>query len=139
MQNASKILPLSSKRGDFFQQLDGGQLERVIDTLRVSPHFLVDLIDVLSAEPLDIHIRLGVSAVLEALSGSEEMTTIIPSLNRLTHHEKAYLRSDACYFLGLVNHSDAEMILQFMLLDLDAEVRAAAKEALEMNGMAVMN
>ena len=47
--------------------------------------------------------------------------------------------SDACYFLGLVNHSDAEMILQFMLLDLDAEVRAAAKEALEMNGMAVMN
>jgi len=121
----------SSKRDIFFQQLDSGQLEKVIGSINQQPDYLVDLIDVLAYEPLDIHIRIGVSAVLETFIGNPFMSKIISPLNQLTHHKEVHLRCDACYFLSLTQQSDAKDIIEFMLNDPYVQVRDAAQDALD--------
>jgi len=121
----------NSKRDIFFQQLDNGQLNEVIQHIADNPDDLIDLIDILGYEPLGIHIRIGVSAVLEEFAGKAFMANIISPLNQLTHHTDAHLRSDACYFLSLTHHTDAKDIIQFMLNDPSNQVQVAAQDALD--------
>lgn len=115
----------------FFQQLDNGYLDKVIDYLTKHPDNLVDLIHILGYDPLGLHVRIGVSAVLEHFAGKPAMTKIIMPLNQLTHHQDTHLRCDACYFLSLTHDSDAKKIIQFMLNDPNNQVKNAAQDALD--------
>ncbi len=119
------------KRDDFYQHLENGKIEKVIESITKQSNELIDLVEVLGFEPLNIHVRIGVSAVLETFVGHPSMSEIISPLNQLTHHKEAYLRSDACYFLSLTKHVEAKNIIEFMLYDPYEQVRVAAQDALD--------
>ncbi len=75
------------KRDDFYQPLESGKIEKVIESITKQSNELIDLVEVLGFEPLNIHVRIGVSAVLETFVGHPSMSEIISPLNQLTHHK----------------------------------------------------
>ncbi|MBT5230935.1 MAG: HEAT repeat domain-containing protein [Methylococcales bacterium] len=125
-----KNILLASKQAEFLAQLSNGQPNKVIKHLESHQHQLTDLIKLLESAELEMHIRLGVSAVLESFAGKAAMLSIIPQLQRLTLHTEVHLRSDACYFLGLTGQREAIAILEHALADEHEEVQTSAQEAL---------
>lgn len=111
--------------------LANGELNVAEGMLKKSPQHLKALLPLLEKPDTPIQVRLGVSAIMEGLEGSDPLKELLPTLIAMSEHEDHRLRSDACHFLGLTHSPEAETALRRRLKDDYAEVREIAADALE--------
>jgi HEAT repeat protein len=78
--------------------------------------------------------RIGVSAVVEELAGSEPLRAALPQLEQLTLSDSPQTRADACHFLGLAGDPRAVSAARRLLDDDQPDVREIAMETLSMLG-----
>ena len=109
-----------------------GELNEAETLLQRQPQHLSALLPLLGAEDTPIQVRLGISAIVEALEGSEALRELLPELLRLSSDTDHRVRSDACHFLGLSHQREALPALRTRLSDMHSEVREIAAEAIEL-------
>lgn len=117
---------------DYFHTLlVEGALEQVRAVIERRPQRLADLLPIVANPDASINVRIGASAVFEALAGSNALQALLPQLIELAAHADQRVRADACFFLGLSRVASARQALTHCLEDADAEVREIAADALE--------
>jgi HEAT repeat protein len=122
----------AANMGDYLEHLlANGELGEAEALLEQKPEHLEALLALLENPEAPIQVRLGVSAIIEGLAGSETLRGLIPALITLSSDSNHRLRSDACHFLGLTHSPEAEAALRQRLEDENPEVREIAAEALE--------
>jgi hypothetical protein len=114
--------------------LENRKLERVVAAVKNKPESLESLLNLLPSEETPMAVRIGISAVMEELEGSESLSAALPRLTELTRSPDANIRGDACHYLGLTHNGDARSLLQSMLDDENADVREIAQDALDTLG-----
>lgn len=110
--------------------LTHGELNEAEALLGREPQHLPALLALLQEKERPMQLALGISAILEGLEGKEVLNQLLPALEGLSQHPEHNLRSDACHYLGLLNHPEACRLLEASLDDEQAEVREIAAEAL---------
>lgn len=110
--------------------LEQQQLQRVASLVREDPQRLGALLGLLAGDELDLGARIGISALVEELAGSDTLRSLRPRLEALTDAEQPRTRADACHFLGLAGEPAAGPAIRRLLGDDDAEVREIALETL---------
>lgn len=111
--------------------LANGELNQAEALLERSPQHIEGLLPLLGKADTPVQVRIGISAILEGLEGSETLQHLLPALIAMSEDPDHRLRSDACHFLGLSHSPEAEPVLRLRLEDINAEVREIAAEALE--------
>lgn len=111
--------------------LGNGELDQAEALLQRDPHHLGALLALLEEPERPMQVALGVSAILEGMAGQAQLNILLPELVRLSQHPEHRLRSDACHYLGLLDHPQATAALQARLGDEHHEVREIAAEALQ--------
>jgi thiol-disulfide isomerase/thioredoxin len=79
----------------------------------------------------DLHVRLGVSALLEAHANTPALQNLLPQLAELSRHPDHRVRVDACHLLGLTGSATARAFVETCLDDAHKDVREIAAEAME--------
>ncbi|MGE5152532.1 MAG: HEAT repeat domain-containing protein [Bdellovibrio bacteriovorus] len=123
--------------GRYFAHLiEAGRLDSLVERVRLVPGALGDLLDLFADPRTGLPLRIGISAVIESLSGAAVLRHAVPRIESLTLSDSPQIRADACYFLGLAGDPGAAATLQRLLVDEDPEVRSVAAEALALLGVA---
>lgn len=121
--------------GSYFTHLiEAGRLDTLVQRIQETPRTLTDLLDLFADPETPFAVRIGVSAVMEALAEGPILRRAVPQILTLTLDERPQVRADACYFLGLAGDPVAAPAVGRLLEDEDAEVRAVAVEALGLLG-----
>ncbi|MGM0594096.1 MAG: thioredoxin family protein [Pseudomonadota bacterium] len=110
--------------------LANGELNEAQRLLDEHPAYADTLLALLKKPETALHVRIGSSALLEGLEGSDPLKALLPQLAELSQSDNHQLRSDACYLLGLTHSEEAEPPLRQRLEDESSEVREIASEAL---------
>ena len=117
---------------DWLDELLGsGQLERVQQHLAQEPATLATLITLFAAPDTGINTRIGISAIIEDLEGTELLQQQYDQLAELARHREANIRADACHFLAMTGLPGAQAAIEPLLEDQDEEVRTTAREGLD--------
>ena len=115
----------------FDSLLEVGQIAQVESMLRRHPDGMSDLLSLFSDQERQINVRIGASAVLEALQGSGLLEQVVEELGRYTQHAQASTRIDACHILSFTLHASAVLFLKSALNDENDDVREVARESLD--------
>ncbi len=122
----------------YHDALQGGRLQEALARVKRNPEELEDLLGLLEHPPgdeeLPITVRIGISAIVEDLAGTELLKRVRPMLERLTRSPEAATRADAAHYLGLVGDPSVASILRPLTEDEAEQVREIAREALESVG-----
>lgn len=130
---AEKAAGEGQDMGEFLEhQLANGQLDEAEALLQKQPEHLEALLGLLEKPEAKIQVRLGVSAIIEGLEGSDALKRIVPALVAMSEQSDHQLRSDAAHFLGLSHSPEAEAPLRRLLEDENTEVREIAGDSLEL-------
>jgi hypothetical protein len=111
--------------------LGSGRLPLARTMLAEHPEWMAALLPLVENSDTSMHVRIGVSALFEAMAGSAPVQQLVPELARLAAHSDHRVRSDACHYLGLSASQAAMPCLRERLRDENAEVREIAAESLE--------
>lgn len=114
--------------------IESGRLATVIERARGEPGALDELIALFAAADTPMAVRIGISAVVEALAGEPRLRAAVDQLSALTLADSPQVRADACWFLGLAGDPVALPVVRRLLDDADAGVREVAEEVLEVLG-----
>lgn len=118
--------------GDWLlEQLGSGKIDAALDRVKSDAAGMGALLDLFADPDTELNIRIGISAIMEALQGSELLKTTIKPLGALTRHPEARIRGDACYYLSLSDDPAARAWIVPLLEDADADVRELARDSLE--------
>lgn len=79
----------------------------------------------------DLHVRLGIGALLEEMQGSPSLARLVEPLTKLAESPEARIRGDAAHFLALTRDPRVPPILERLMKDADPSVRDVATESLE--------
>lgn len=122
-----------SLSADFDFLLSNGQASKVTAQIIQQPSAISALLELLGNEGTVLSTRIGIGVVMEdfAASANELLQSIIPQLGKLTQHNSALIRSDACHYLGLSHHPSIQLFLEVCLADSDADVREIAQDGLD--------
>ncbi|MBI5462876.1 MAG: HEAT repeat domain-containing protein [Gammaproteobacteria bacterium] len=112
------------------ERLTDGDLAAVLASLQHAPHLATALVHWLGDPQAELQVRLGATAVLEHLEGSDTLAALIDALTALTRHGDPRIRMDAVYALGLTHASAARPVLEALRRDADAGVRETAEDSL---------
>lgn len=92
----------------------------------------LDALALLVGDPeTDLHVRLGIGALLEEMQGSPALARLVEPLARLADSPEARIRGDAAHFLALTRDARVRPILERLARDTDQSVREVATESLE--------
>lgn len=111
--------------------LKAGGLARLESALAAHPHWLPALLPMVADAETELPVRIGLSALMESLAGSEALRALIPALGELSRHPEHRVRSDACHYLALSGDAGAIPWLRARLEDEQDEVREIAREGLD--------
>lgn len=111
--------------------LKQGKLPKVIDALRRNAQGLPALLLLAKDPDTELTVRIGVSAVLEDLAGTEALQALLPDIIELGRHDNPRVRSDACHFLALTRSAEALEPLRALADDPERAVRDVASDSLE--------
>jgi thiol-disulfide isomerase/thioredoxin len=114
--------------------LSTGKIERAVRLVRENRIAMNALLLLFSSPETGLNSRIGISAIMESLAGSELLQGIVSRLGGLTRHDDPRIRGDAAHYLGLSGSEEAVVYLEAMVNDADANVRAVARESLELLG-----
>lgn len=116
---------------DYFREsLTTGKLSKVTAAIDEDPSRLDALLRLLADPATDLHVRVGIGAVIEGLSGSAALAQRIDQLGALTQAKDAHIRGDACHYLALTRDPRAISYLERLLNDPEPQVRELAAEGL---------
>lgn len=107
-----------------------GGLKKVLELVQRDPAYLDALVLIVEDLESELHARVGVGAVMEELAGQPLLKRLIEPLGRLTRHDDASVRADACHYLSLTRNAQALGYIRPLLDDPDAAVREVAQESL---------
>jgi HEAT repeat protein len=111
--------------------LSSGNLDKPLQQVRSDPATMDALLELFADPDTGLNIRIGISAIMEDLQGTETLSAITDRLGKLTRHEDARIRGDACHYLSLSGNPAATAYIQPLLNDEDENVREVARESLE--------
>lgn len=114
--------------------IEGGRLDALIERIRSAPGTLIDLLRLFADPATDLSIRIGVSAAIETLAGSDILRRAASEIQPLTLSGSPQIRADGCYFLGLAGDLSALASVRRLLEDEHPEVREMAAEVLDLLG-----
>ena len=121
----------SEGMADYFAELlADGNLKKVNALILENQTRIEALLLLLSNPETGIHVKLGIGAIMEEFQGSKILRRLIAPLGKLTRHEDARIRSDACHFLALTQNPAALPYVRPLLDDKNEEVREVALESL---------
>lgn len=112
------------------ERLASGQLAQVIALIRAEPARLAALLPLLADPATALAVRIGISAVMEELAGSEALQALVDALGALAESADARVRADAAHHLALTRSARAKPYLSRLLDDPAADVRELAVEGL---------
>jgi HEAT repeat protein len=129
----SKNILLSLQPGKelLSELLRTGKLNEAQSLIDDHPEKIAHLVELLDDSDTAMHVRIGISAIIESLAGRPLLHSIIPALGELLQHAQIHVRIDACYFLGQTHHQDALTWLKQALNDKSTQVRESAQESIE--------
>ena len=107
-----------------------GKLEKVSQFVKDNPDTLEALLILASDKEAELTVRIGISAVIEEIEGSELLNNHFDSLQALSEHEDPRIRSDACHFLSLTHNPAVIELLKKLSTDPERSVREVAAESL---------
>ena len=116
----------------FNELLKNGASNKVLSLLAADATHFDALLHLLARADTELHVRLGIGAVMEDLQGSDLLQGRVAGLAALTRHPDARIRSDACHYLSLTRSRDALPAVRALLDDADAQVRDTARDSLAM-------
>lgn len=115
---------------DYFRELlKAGKLPQAITAITQDSVRLEALLLLLTDPETDLHVRVGIGAVLEEFAGAA-LARHLDRLAALTHAKDAHIRGDACHYLALTHDPKAIPYLERMLSDPERQVRELAAEGL---------
>jgi hypothetical protein len=114
--------------------LEQRRLDEAEGLVRQRPETLVDLLDLLGEADTPMALRIGISALLESLTGDPILAQAVPILTQLTLSELPQTRADACHYLGLAGDPAAIPAVRRLLDDDQADVAEIAAETLALLG-----
>jgi hypothetical protein len=114
--------------------LSSGGINKGMALVRNEPQAIHALLSLFANPDTQLNTRIGISAIMEDLEGSEQLLGVIEQLGKLTTHAEASIRGDACHYLALSGDNKATSFIRPLLEDPDADVREIARESLEQLG-----
>lgn len=114
----------------FSAQLSTGRADEVTARIQREPGTMNVIMQLLGDAHTPLSVRIGIGVVMEDFAGSALLQQQAARLGKLSQHQDARIRADACHYLGLSGADAARPFLQACLDDNDAEVREVAKDAL---------
>ena len=111
--------------------LSSGNISKPLARIKSDPSALEDLLELFASPDTSLNSQIGISAIMEALQGTDTLKAIVGQLGELTLHKDARVRGDACYYLALSDSPEATGFIKPLLDDSDAHVREIARESLE--------
>jgi thioredoxin-like negative regulator of GroEL len=111
--------------------LSSGNLDKPLEQVKSDPGVMDALLELFADPDTELNIRIGISAIMEDLQGTETLSAIVDRLGELTRHEDARIRGDACHYLALSGDPAAAAYIKPLLKDEDENVREVARESLE--------
>lgn len=115
----------------FTEQLKSGRLPKIMSMVRQHPGQLGALLQLAADAETELTVRIGISAVIEDLAGSDMLVEYLPVLETLGTHSDPRVRADACHFLAMTNSERAISPLQKLTADGDPSVRDVAIDSLD--------
>lgn len=115
---------------DYFRELlKAGKLPQAITAITQDSACLEALLLLLADPETDLHVRVGIGAVLEEFAGAA-LARQLDRLIALTHAKDAHVRGDACHYLALTRDPKAIPSLERLLNDPEPQVRELAADGL---------
>jgi len=111
--------------------LKQGRLQKVLDAVHEGPQRLSALLRLAADPDTELTVRIGISAVIEDMAGSDALKQHFDELAALARSGDPRVRSDAAHFLALTRDSRAEPVLEQLTRDGKRAVREVAEEALQ--------
>ena len=112
------------------EQLGSGRIDATRERIQSDANGMSALLDLFEHPDTELNIRIGISAIMEELEGSELLKANIGTLGKLTQHEEARVRGDACHYLSLSHDPSARNWIEPLLDDPDSDVREVAQDSL---------
>ena len=112
------------------EQLGSGRIDATLERVQSDTAGMTALLALFEDPDTELNIRIGISAIMEDLEGSELLKTHIEALGALTQHEEARVRGDACHYLALCQESSVRKWIEPLLDDEDSDVREVAQDSL---------
>jgi hypothetical protein len=112
------------------ENLEGGELDRIIRACRRNPEMLSPLLGLAGDLKTPFAVRVGAGAVLEDLATDGLLSDLVEDISRLASSPHPQTRADAAHFLSLTGNEKARPALERLTTDKDREVREIAIESL---------
>ena len=112
--------------------LSTGKIDRAIKLVKSNPDAIKALLLLFSNPETQLNTRIGISAIVESLAGSELLQGIVDRLGELSRHDEPRIRGDVAHYLGLTGSGKAIAYLEHLIDDVDADIRAVARESLDL-------
>jgi thiol-disulfide isomerase/thioredoxin len=112
--------------------LSTGKIDQAIRLIKNDAGAIKALLALFSNPETQLNTRIGISAIMEHLAGSDLLHGIVDELGELSRHDEARIRGDSAHYLGLTGSRNAVSYLQQLTIDTDRDVRAVAAESLEL-------
>jgi HEAT repeats/Thioredoxin domain len=112
--------------------LSTGKIDRAIKLVQNNPDAIKALLMLFSNPGTQLNTRVGISAIIENLARTELLRGIVDRLGELSRHEDPRIRGDAAHYLGLTGSDKAMAYIERLVNDADADVRAVARESLDL-------
>ena len=113
--------------------LSSGKINHAIRHVQSNPDAIKALLVLFSDPGTQLNTRIGISAIIESLAGSELLQGIVDRLGELSRHDDPRIRGDSAHYLGLTGSGKAMAYLERLVDDdADSDVRAVARESLDL-------
>lgn len=114
--------------------LGSGRIVESLELVSAETGNIEALVELFADPDTQLNTRIGISAIMEDLQGSEQLRGIVDRLGKLTQHSDSHIRGDACHYLALSGDAGAATFIRPLLEDDDAGVREIARDSLDMLG-----
>lgn len=115
----------------FSRLLRRGELKKVIRYLDKNTESFEYLVKMIPMQDLELNIRVGISAVMEELSGKNILQQNVGKLVELLNTDNPVVKADVAYYLGLSHNAGVKGVLQGLTEDADENVQEIAQESIE--------
>jgi thiol-disulfide isomerase/thioredoxin len=109
-----------------------GKIDRAIKLIQRNPDAIKALLALFSETETQLNTRIGISAIIENLAGSELLQGNVDRLGELSLHDDPRIRGDAAHYLGLTRSTRAMTYLEHLMDDANADVRVVARESMDL-------
>jgi thiol-disulfide isomerase/thioredoxin len=112
--------------------LSTGKINQAIRLIKNDAAAIKALLTLFANPETQLNTRIGISAIMEDLAGSDLLKGIVDAIGELSRHDEARIRGDAAHYLGLTGSPKAVDYLERLVQDTNGDVKAVAAESLDL-------